>query len=150
MRNGLLILHIIGVAVWLGGNVVMAFVGPRTASAPTDVRLWWAESQGAIARVLSNIAGILVLLTGIGLVLDSDFIDFSEPFVGIGFLAIIVGAVLGMAVFGPGTRALAQAIKDGDAAAESSITSRLTVFGIIDTLVVVVTIGAMVGHWGMN
>jgi uncharacterized membrane protein len=150
MRDGLLILHIIGVAVWLGGNAVMAFVSPRTASAPADVRLWWAESQGAIARVLSNIAGVPVLLTGIGLVLESDFIDFSEPFIGIGFLAIIVGAVLGMAVFGPGTRALAQAIRDGDAQAEAAETRKLTTFGIVDTLVVVVTIGAMVGHWGMG
>lgn len=147
MKDGLLILHIIGVAVWLGGNAVMAFVGPRTATAPADVRIWWADAQGAIARVLSNVAGILVLITGIGMVLN-DQGQFSDAFVGIGFLAIIIGAVLGMAVFGPGTRALSAAIKAGDTAEEAAVTRRLTTFGLIDTLVVVVTIGAMVGHWG--
>ena len=101
--------------------------------------------------MLSNVAGVLVLLTGIALVLESDFIDFSEPFVGIGFLAIILGAVLGMAVFGPGSRTLAQ-VDPGTATpqAEAAETSKLTTFGIVDTLVVVVTIGAMVGHWGMG
>ncbi|CAN5590503.1 hypothetical protein BH10ACT3_BH10ACT3_05320 [soil metagenome] len=150
MRDGLLILHIIGVAIWLGGNVTQAFVGSRISAASTDVRLFWATSTGAMARVLYNVAGILVLITGIALVLDSDFIDFSEPFIGIGFLAVIIGAVLGMAVFGPGSRQLAAAITSGDAQAEAAVNRKLTTFGIIDTLVVVVTIGAMVGHWGLN
>ena len=102
MRQTLLVLHIIGVATWFGANMVQAFAGARVGSAEASTRLWWAETQGAMARVLYNVAGILVLLTGVGLVLDSDFITFSDMFVSIGFLAVIIGAVLGMAVFGPG------------------------------------------------
>jgi hypothetical protein len=146
MANVLLILHIIGVAIWLGGNAVLAFMGPRTASAPADVRIWWEDAQGAMARVLYNVAGILVLVTGVAMVLN-DQAEFSDMFVGIGFLAIIIGAVLGMAVFGPGSRKLSASIAEGDAAAAASITTRLTAFGIIDTLVIVVTIVAMVSRW---
>ena len=102
-----------------------------------------------MARVLYNIAGILVLVTGVGLVLDSDFFEFSDMFVSIGFLAVIIGAVLGMAVFGPGSRALAAAIRDGDAEAERTVSARLTAFGVLDTIVVVVTIVAMVAKWGL-
>jgi len=149
MRQTLLILHIIGVATWLGGNMVLAFAGPRVSSAEATTRVWWAETQGAMARVLYNIAGILVLLTGVGLVLESDFFEFSDMFVSIGFLAVVVGAVLGMAVFGPGSRALASAIREGDAESERSITARLTAFGVLDTIVVVITIVAMVGKWGL-
>lgn len=149
MRQTLLILHIIGVAIWLGGNVVLAFVGPRIGTAEATTRIWWAETQGAMARVLYNVAGILVLVTGVGLVLDSDFYEFSNMFVSIGFLAILVGAGLGMAVFGPGSRALAAAVRDGDADAERAITARLTAFGALDSIVVVITIVAMVGKWGL-
>ena len=149
MRQTLLVLHIIGVAMWLGGNVVLAFVGPRIGSAEASTRVWWAETQGAMARVLYNVAGILVLVTGVAMVIDSDFFEFSNLFVTIGFLAVIIGAVLGMAVFGPGSRALAAAIRDGDAEAERTVSARLTAFGVLDTIVVVVTIVAMVAKWGL-
>ena len=150
MRNTLLVLHLIGVAVWLGGNVVLALAGPRTASAPAAARLWWAQTQGAMARVLYNVAGILVLLTGVGMVLENDVIEFSDTFVTIGFVAVIIGAVLGMAVFGPGSRRLTAAIESGDEAGEKSINNRLAAFGLLDTLVVVFTIAAMVGAWGLG
>lgn len=150
MHDTLLILHIIGVAIWLGGNAVLAFVGPRISTAEPATRVWWADTQGAMARVLYNVAGILVLVTGVALVIDSDFYSFSNAFVSIGFVAVIIGAVLGMTVFGPGSRNLSAAISAGDADEERSLTARLTAFGIIDTLVVVITIVAMVGKWGFG
>ena len=51
MRNTLLVLHILGVATWFGANMVLAFAGPRTLNAPVEARLWWAATQGAMARV---------------------------------------------------------------------------------------------------
>lgn len=149
MRNTLLVLHILGVATWFGANMVLAFAGPRAAHATADTRRWWAETQGSMARVLYNVAGILVLITGVGLVLDGD-ISFGSTFVTVGFLAVIIGAVLGMAVFGPGTRKLAEAIEAGDEATEKSLNGRLAVFGAIDSLVLVFAIAAMVGKWGLG
>jgi uncharacterized membrane protein len=150
MRNTLLVLHILGVATWFGANMVLAFAGPRAAHATAETRRWWAETQGSMARVLYNVAGVLVLITGVGLVLDSDFVAFSDTFVTVGFLAVIIGAVLGMAVFGPGTRKLADAIEAGDEATEKSLNGRLAVFGAIDSLVLVFAIAAMVGKWGLG
>lgn len=151
MRNVLLVLHVIGVALWLGANGVQAFAGSRTASAGAEARLWWAETQGAMARALYNVAGVLVLLTGLGLVLRSDSPwEFSDTFVSVGLVAVIIGAGLGMAVFGPGSRQLSAAIRQSDAAAERSLTNRLTAFGILDTIVVVVAITAMVAKWGIG
>lgn len=149
MRNTLLVLHILGVATWFGANMVLAFAGPRAAHATADTRRWWAETQGSMARVLYNVAGVLVLITGVGLVLDGD-ISFGSTFVTVGFLAVIIGAVLGMAVFGPGTRKLAEAIEAGDEATEKSLNGRLAVFGAIDSLVLVFAIAAMVGKWGLG
>lgn len=150
MRNTLLVLHILGVATWFGANMVLAFTGPRASQAGAETRRWWAQTQGAMARVLYNVAGVLVLLTGIGLVLDSDFIEFSDTFVTIGFLAVIIGAVLGMAVFGPGSRRLVAAIDASDQATEKSLNGRLAVFGAIDSVILVLAVAAMVGKWGLG
>jgi len=81
------------------------------------------------------------------LVIETGY-EFSDAFVSIGFLAVIIGAVLGMAVFGPGSRKLTEAIHRNDAMAERSLTSRIQAFGILDTLVLLVTIVAMVSKWG--
>ncbi len=150
MRNTLLVLHILGVATWFGANMVLAFAGPRAAHASAETRLWWATTQGAMARVLYNVAGIVVLITGVVLVLDSDFLSFADTFVTIGFVAVLIGAVLGMAVFGPGSRKIADAIERGDEAEERSLNNRLAVFGAIDSLVLVFAIAAMVGKWGLG
>ncbi len=150
MRTTLLALHIIGAGTWLGANIVQAFMSSRIPNASAEVRRWWAESLGSMTRIVYNGAAVLILVTGVWMVLRTDYFSFSDTFISIGFLAILVGAVLGMAVFGPGLRQLAAAIGDGDQAAEASVTRRLTTFGIIDTLVVVVTIVAMVAKWGLG
>jgi len=150
MRTTLLTLHIIGAGTWLGANLVQAFMSSRIPNASAEIRRWWADSVGAMTRLLYNLAAAVILITGVWMVLRSDYFSFSDAFISIGFLAIIVGAVLGMAVFGPGMRQLSAAITSGDATAEASITRRLTTFGIIDSLVLVVTIVAMVAKWGLG
>lgn len=149
MRDALLVIHIICVAAWLGGNLVLAFTGPMTVQADASARRWWAEVQGKMGKVYYNVAGILTLITGVILVIDSDFIKFSSMFVSIGFLAVIISALLGIFVFGPGTRELVSAIDSDDSAKEHAVTNRLTAIGIIDSLVMVLAIVAMVGQWGL-
>lgn len=149
MHTFLLTLHLLGVATWFGANMVLAFVGPRVQGADPAVRAWWAATQGAMARVLYNIAGVLVLITGIALVIEGPY-SFASAFVSIGFLAIIVGAVLGMAVYGPGCRKLTAAIDSGDEAEERSLVQRLSAFGALDSLVILVTIISMVAKWGFK
>ncbi len=149
MRSLLLVLHIILVCVWLGANVVQGFIGPSVASAESSIREWWATAQSSMALLLYNVAGVGILVTGLLLMfaVDSPY-GFSDPFISIGFLAVIVGAALGMAVFGPGYRGLAAAIRSGDEARENSLVQKLTLFGVVDTLVVVLTIIAMVSKLG--
>lgn len=144
-----LVVHIAAVAAWLGANFVQAALAGRVRRADPVARLWWVRTQGDLARVYYSVAGVVVLLSGIALVLDDQRAgEFSSAFVSIGFAAIIIGVVLGVAVFGPGSRRIAAAIEAGDGGTERSVDTRLAIFGVIDTLVVLVTIAAMVGHWG--
>lgn len=147
MRNALLVIHIISVAAWLGGNLTLAFAGSMTRNADVAARRWWAVTQGAMARTYFNVAGILVVLTGVGLVLDGPF-EFSNLFVTIGFIAVIIGALLGIIVFGPGCRQLVEAIDSGDAALETSLMNRMATAGAIDSAVIVIALVGMVARWG--
>jgi uncharacterized membrane protein len=150
MRETLLVVHIIGVAAWLGANLTMAFVGTSNAGAEPGTRRWWAVTQGNMGRIYKSVAAVLVLVTGVWLVLDDSGISMGSTFVSIGFAAIIIGILFGVFVYGPGCRRIAQAIDEGDGEAEKSANSRLALVGGIETLILVVTIVAMVGAWGLR
>lgn len=143
----MLVVHIAAVAAWLGANLVQAFLAAGVRKADPAARLWWARSQGSMGRAYYSVAGVLVLLSGILMVLD-DRAEFSDTFVSIGFAAVIIGIVLGIAVFGPSSRKAAAAIESGDTATEKAMDTRVGIFGAIDTLILVVTIIAMVFKWG--
>lgn len=146
----MLVVHIAAVAAWLGANLVQAFLAAGVRKADPAARLWWARAQGSMGRAYYSVAGVLVLLTGILMVIDQDAYTFKDTFVSIGFAAVIIGIVLGIAVFGPSSRKAAAAIESGDSATEKSMESRVGLFGAIDTLIVLVTIVAMIFKWGVG
>ncbi|MCB0973984.1 MAG: hypothetical protein KDB86_05430 [Actinobacteria bacterium] len=142
-------IHIAAVATWFGANMVQAFVSRSVVSSSREVRLWWSDNLLAMARVLYNVAGIVVLITGVGLVIDGD-ISMASTFVSIGFLAVIIGAGLGMGVFAPGLRKYSAAVKAGNETEAKAIWDRLGMFGILDSAILLLTIYAMVDHWGLK
>ncbi len=94
-------------------------------------------------------AAIVSLVTGVLMVIDNDLFDFSSTFVTIGFTMVIVGAGLGMFVFGPRGEAAAAAIEAGDAPRVRRLTGSLAGFGALDSVLLVVTIMAMTAKWGV-
>lgn len=147
-REILLILHIAGAGTWLGANIVQAVVPPMAARQGADTLAGWYRISAAMSSRLYVPAAILVLLTGVLLVLQSEAYGFGELFVTIGFGMIVVGALLGQFVFGPGGENAARAIESGDQSAIREAVARLTRFGLIDTLLLLFTIAAMVLRLG--
>lgn len=143
-RDILLVLHIAGAGTWLGANVVQAVVPPAAARAGQATLAGWYRITSVMAKRLYMPAAILILITGIFLVLQSEAFSFGSIFVTIGFAMIVVGAILGMVVFGPGGEAAADAVEAGDQGAIRSAVSRLSRWGIIDTLLLLLTITVMV------
>lgn len=143
-REILLVLHIAGAGAWLGANVVQAIVPPIAARSGTAVLAGWYRVTTEMSRRLYMPAAILILLTGIALVLDSEAYGFGSVFVTIGFGMIIIGAILGIVVFGPGGKAAAEAVESEDHGRIRSAVSRLTTWGLVDTLLLLFTITAMV------
>lgn len=145
----MLVVHIIAVAIWLGSNLAMGLGSGSAAGASAEVNAWWAELQGFLGKTLKNVAFVLLLVTGIVMIVSSDKVfEFKNPFVSIGFLAVIIGGALGGMVFAPGCRSIAQDSRTGDTAAAKKTIDKLGMFGMAESLLVVVTIFFMVFKWG--
>ncbi|HEU4319045.1 MAG TPA: DUF2269 family protein [Acidimicrobiia bacterium] len=144
----LLVLHIAGAGTWLGANVVQAVVPPVAARQGTEALAGWYRITTAMATRLYIPAAILILITGVLMVLDNEAFGFGTPFVTIGFGMIVVGALLGQFVFGPGGDDAAAAVESGDGTAIRRAVGKLTRYGLIDTLLLLFTITAMVLRLG--
>lgn len=147
-REILLILHITGAGTWLGANIVQAVVPPIAARQGSAALAGWYRITTALSTRLYIPAAVLILLTGVLLVLNNEAYGFGEVFVTIGFGMIVVGALLGQFVFGPGGEAVAEAVEAEDQTAIRSTVGRMTRFGLIDTLLLLFTITAMVLRLG--
>lgn len=150
MATLLLTVHIVGACIWLGANLFMGFGSSRAEGRSAEVNAWWAETQGVAGRILKNVALVLVLVTGILLIVVEDAAKFSDGFVSLGFLTVIVGGALGGAVFAPGCRKIAESFRSGQTAEALPVIKKLGLVGTLESLLVVVTIAAMVGRWGVG
>ena len=149
MSEGLLLLHILGVAIWFGANVTQFAVNRSMMEDRGPVAARWLRTTAGMSKTLYMPAAILILVTGIALVVTSDGVfEFSDVFVSIGIVAIIVGVVLGIKVFEPEAIKAADAFDAGDGDIADTARARIRQFGVIDTLLMVVTVWAMVSRLG--
>ncbi len=149
MREFLLVIHILAVGAWIGGNATQFLVTPKMRDRGGAAAAAWMTSVVRMGRLLYTPAALIVLLSGIGLVLDSAVYDFEQTFVVIGVAMVVVGAVLGMRVFGPKGQRAADAFESGDDAAGAAVVNGTMPFGLLDTALLIVTITAMVSRWGI-
>lgn len=146
-RDILLVIHIAAAGAWLGANIMQAVVpgllGPESSAAAG----WFRATEKLSGRFYIPV-GVTVLVTGILLVLNSPLYGFDAPFVGIGFVTVVIGAVLGSTVFGPKSVIAAEAIDAGDVTLANKTRGVLGRFGALDTLILLFTIFAMVSKLG--
>ncbi len=92
LRDWLLFLHIVSVVVYLGGAVTITIQATGAAGIPRQFLRLAKQADRAI-----GIGAVLTLLTGVGLVVESDFWSFSMFFVWFGIGALVLsGAVDGL------------------------------------------------------
>ena len=146
LNSALLIVHIAAAGTWLGANLVQAVVPSMMAKQGMEATAGWYRVSAGFNRLYMP-AGILLLATGVWLVLQIDAYGFGTRFVTVGFVMIVLGVVLGIAVFAPGGEAAAEAIESGDQSRIKKATAKLATWGTVDTLLLLFTIGAMVTRW---
>ena len=143
------ILHILAAAVWFGANVARGLAGSRMVRADARTAAVWSRAVVWMGRVVSTPAAIVLFVTGFGLVGMSDgAFRMSHPFVVVGILVVVVGAVLGMAVIGPTGRRSAAAHEQGNDQLAAALDRRTALAGWIETALVAVAIALMSLSWG--
>ncbi len=147
LRELLLTFHIAGVGIWLGANVVQSVVPRMVARYGAEASAGWYRVAARLGNRVYVPASIVILITGIFLVLGSDEYGFGSRFVTVGFTMIVIGAVFGVVVFEKGSQRAAEAIESRDEGRVKSALSRLAAFGALDTVLLFVTIVAMVTRW---
>jgi hypothetical protein len=147
LRDIMLVIHIASAGVWLGANVIQAVVPGLATRHGLEVVAGWYRVAGQLSKKLYMPASILILVTGIVMVLQDDSFGFGSLFVTIGFGMIVIGALLGIFVFDPGSEAVAEAVESGDRSRIKAATARIATFGTVDTLLLLFTMTAMVLRW---
>lgn len=149
MRELLLFIHIAAIGAWLGSAALQLVVSPTMQKAGGATAASWMRQTARIGRIVVSPAAVVTLVTGFILVLREEVFDFEQVFVVIGFLVVIAGAVLGMRVSGPGGRKAADLHEQGDAKGAAAVASRLRMWGLIETALLLFAIYAMVAKLGI-
>lgn len=149
MGNLLLFIHIAAVATWVGAGVVQLIVNPAMHRAGGATAAAWMRQTVRLGRVLFSPAAVIVLITGIWMVIRESIYDFEQAFVVIGFIAVVLGAFLGIRVYGPGGTQVAELHEAGDSAAAGQKLSRLLTIAAAEIGFLLFTIWAMVGRLGV-
>ena len=149
MRNTLLIIHILAAATWIGASATVAFLSPRLRKAGHEAAAAFMAGFSKMGRGLYPPAGIVVLVTGILLVVDTGY-AFADPFVLIGIAAIVAGIFLGIRVFEPLSERIqkAHAARDETGVLDAAY-RRFTAFGALDLGILAVAVFAMVTKLGV-
>ena len=92
MGDLLLFLHVLGAAGWIGGGLYTFFIVPRLARKGQEASGTLHEIAGSADRFFGPVAG-LVLLTGIGLVFESEAYGWSHAFVWVGIGVFVLSAI---------------------------------------------------------
>lgn len=149
MRTFLLTFHIVGAGAWIGAHVAQFVSTKRITARGGDVAAAWMETIELWGKTLYSPAAVVILATGIGLVIDSPFYDFSNAFVSIGFVAIVAGAAIGIGLIAKGSGRAAVAFAGGDDAAGRAEAAKAMQWSAVDSAILVVTLLAMVAKWGV-
>lgn len=142
-------IHILAAASWFGGGVATQIGGEVFASEPDASRAGWYRLVLRLGQILYTPAAVVVLITGVLLVTGNEAYGFGSTFVSIGFLTVIVGAGLGMAVYGPRSRAASEALESGDSGGAAAAIARIRQVGLLELGLLAITIASMVWKWGI-
>jgi uncharacterized membrane protein len=98
----LLFFHIAMAVIWVGGGAMLQFIGLRVISDPDPSRLvqFGKDVEWVGTRVLVP-ASLLAFISGVLLVIDSDFIGIGDDWIVIGLVLFAGTFLAGALFFGP-------------------------------------------------
>jgi uncharacterized membrane protein len=146
MRDFLLTIHILAVCLWLGGSIMNGIMNRRimnNGDANTLATTFRAQAKMGLTFYMP--LSIVTLLTGIGLVVNSDAgFSMGDPWVSLGFVTVIVAAILGPVKLQPLTDQAIEQFEAGELEAGKKSAMDIGKFSSITTGLLILTVIAMV------
>ncbi len=147
----LLFLHILAIATWFGSGLAIVILASRALHAGGAVfgtfsinANWWASRAHPSA-------GVVLLLTGFGMIGDSEVWSFSDTWVVIGVIGLVAAFGVGGALIGRSAGELAERVETaGGSLAEDArpLAERVILYSRIELAVLVLVIADMVAKPG--
>ncbi len=146
MRDILLIVHIISIALWLGGSIMNGVINMNVMKQNSlDGSLALARAEAKLGLTFYMPMSILAFVTGIALVVTSDGVfSMGDPWVSFGMLTVIVAAVLGPVKLQPLTDKMIAQYEAGDLAAGTAAGMEIGKWSTITTALLVISTILMV------
>jgi uncharacterized membrane protein len=140
----LLFVHIVAVAVWVGGSIMLGLISARIQrTGDAEYRARFAKSAGIVGPVI-GVSAALVLASGIWMVLDSDAIELSQTWVWLGLSLFILSGLVGAAYFAPASDRIIRALEAGQVQEADRRARTFNLVSRLDTLLLLVIVGLMV------
>lgn len=149
MAEVLLFVHVTAVAVWIGAGVTQLVVGPAMGRLGGSSAAAWMRQTVRLGRVLFSPAAVLVLVSGIWMVARESVYEYEQAFVVIGFVAVVLGAFLGMRVYGPTGEEIAHLHETGETARAAQKHQRLLTIASAEVAFLLFTVWAMINRLGL-
>lgn len=149
MEDGLLFVHIVGAAMWLGGGIYALYAYSRIGGSAGEAAGTSLNALAARNGWYFGIATLLVLASGIGMVIVNDEFGWTDAFVLVGIGGIVVeGAWQGL-MAGKAEKRMLEAFEgSGEDPAAALRRARQLSYG--DLVVLLVVVYAMIAKWGVG
>jgi uncharacterized membrane protein len=113
LYEALLFVHIVAVAVWVGGSIMLGLIGARVqGTGDAAFRARFARAAAVVGPAI-GISAALILATGAWMVVDSDTIELSQLWVWLSLGLFFLSAVVGALYFGPASERIVKALEAG-------------------------------------
>ena len=149
-RELLLFLHILAMATWFGSGLAIMVLATRALSAGGTAFGTFALNAGWWAGRAHPAAGVILLLTGFGMLAEAD-IDFGQTWVILGLIGLLVGFAVGGALIGRTAGQLEKSLQgSGGSLTEEQrpIAERVVLYSRLELVVLVLVIADMVAKPG--
>jgi uncharacterized membrane protein len=138
--------HVSGAVLWVGGGLTLTILALRAERSSDPIEMATIARQAAFVgeRVFAPI-GILVLLAGIGMVLNLHW-DWGSSWIVIGLVGYAVTFLTGLLFLGPQAKRIGQLIETAGPEADETQAAirRILLIARVDEGVLLLIVGAMV------
>lgn len=144
LHEWLLFLHILAAIVWVGAAITVTAVIVRAKRGPDRARV--ASGLDWIGPQLIGPAAAVVIGLGLWLTIIEDEIDFSDSWIWLSLVLVVVSNVLGIGYFGPEGKRIGRIVAERgpDEPEIRQRIDRLLILDAVDLLILAVVLWLMV------